>query len=590
MMRTCRPWLACLLLILVAGVAWARQETKAAAPAIGGTPGRSPGSKPGGKPAGKPEEAAGFGESVTVNVVNVDVFVTDKKSGNRVTGLGKKDFELYEDGKPMAITNFYAVEGGKLAAVSGEPPAVAPAGAAPGPQLDRLPVPEDQKLRLVVYIDNFNLRPFHRNKVMRALRVFLDQKLRRDDQAMLITYDRSLHVRHGFTSDSSLINSEMLALEKISAQGVHQDSDRRETLRNIDESKSAAEAEAYARAYAGSAFNDLQFTIDALKDVVTMLAGMPGRKAVVYVSDGLPMIAGQDIYYAIQNKYREQSTSLTQTMEFDGSRRFEELAATANANRVTFYTIDAAGLRVFSSTTAENRGTGAGTDVYVDSIEMSNLQSPLQMLAEKTGGVAILNTNEVGPRLDRIAQDFSSFYSLGYSPPHSGDGRLHRLQVKVKHKGWEVRVREGYRDKSPESRMNDSTLAALHFPFESNPLGISLEFGRATPRDDGYFVVPVNVRIPLGKLVLVPGEKTHDARVRLFIAAMDSDGGESEVQQTPVPIKIPAADAGKIGGKSFVYTVSLLMRSGDQKVAIGLRDDVAAQESFVTGGLRVQAR
>jgi hypothetical protein len=97
------------------------------------------------------------------------------------------------------------------------------------------------------------------------------------------------------------------------------------------------------------------------------------------------------------------------------------------------------------------------------------------------------------------------------------------------------------------------------------------------------------VRIPLSKVVLVPRGAVHDARVRLFIAAIDSAGNTSEVQQTPVPISIPEAEIEKIAGKYYAYTVSLLMRPGDQRVSVGVRDDVAAQQAFVSGGLRVGA-
>jgi hypothetical protein len=137
--------------------------------------------------------------------------------------------------------------------------------------------------------------------------------------------------------------------------------------------------------------------------------------------------------------------------------------------------------------------------------------------------------------------------------------------------------------------MTDGTLAALSFPFHDNPLGVTLEFGRPAPRSDGFYVVPVVVKIPLSKVVLVPRGGTHDARVRLFIAAIDSAGNTSDVQQTPVPISIPEADVGKIAGKHYAYTVSLLMRPGEQRVAVGVRDDVAAQQGFVSSGLRVGA-
>jgi VWFA-related protein len=545
-------------------------------------------------PAKPAQEGEGFFlDTVNVSVVNVDVYVTEKKGGNRVNGLKREDFEIFEDGRPVAITNFYAMKDGKAVTPPPEP-AAAPAEPAPPPlpgdDLNAVKTPEDQRLRLVVYIDNFNLRPFNRNRVMRELRAFIGENLSREDQLMLVTYDRSLHVRRTFTSDPHLIATALLELEKVSGQGVHQDSDRREALRSIDDSQSVNEATMHARSYSQAVFNDLSFSIDAIKDIIDSLAGLPGRKAVLYVSDGLQMVAGQDMWYAVQAKYGEKSSGLIEQFQFDASRRFEELTAQANANRVTFYTIDAAGLRTYTSTSAETQTAGQpGQGVYVESIQISNLQSPLQMMAEKTGGMAVINTNVVMPQLKRIASDFNSYYSLGYTPTHYGDGRYHKIEVKVKRKGLNVRHREGYRDKNTESRMSDGTLAALRFPFENNPLGINLELGTPTRRSDGYYLQPVLVKIPIGKLVLVPRASTHEGRVRLFIAAVDTEGNTSEVQQVPLPISIPLADLAVATGKDYVYTVSLLMRGGDQKVAVGVRDDVAAESSFVSRAVRVGA-
>ncbi|HEX4497116.1 MAG TPA: VWA domain-containing protein [Thermoanaerobaculia bacterium] len=548
---------------------------------------------PAAKPAAKTEEP--FGDTVNVGVVSVDVYVTDKK-GNAVGGLTKNDFQIFENNHPVEVTNFYAVQGGKpttpleTAQTAQTAPAEPPVPGAPpadaGPQ-----TPEDQKLRLIVYIDNFNLKPFDRNRVMREIRAFIGQKLTHGDQLMLVTYDREMHIRRTFTSDPSLIASAMLDIEKISAQGVHGESDRRDALQHIADSGSVTEAEQYADTYAQSAFNDLSFSIDSLKKMVDALAGMPGRKAVLYVSDGLQMIAGQDVFYAVQNKYGEQTTTGTSSLEYNVANRLDELTAQANANRVTFYTIDAAGLRSYDSNSAENQGPGpqaAGLSQLVDQIHISNLQSTLQTLAEKTGGVCILNANVIMPQLEKIGTDFNTYYSLGYTPPHFGDGRYYKIDIKVKgRKDLVVRHREGYRDKSTESRMSDGTLAALNFPFEENPLGITLEFGQPRQRDDGFYLVPVLVRIPIGRLVLIPRETSEDAKVRLFIAALDDSGGTSEVQQASVPISIPKSDLTTAQKKQYVYSVTLLMRRGDQRVSIGARDDVGAQASFLSRGLRV---
>ena len=179
------------------------------------------------------------------------------------------------------------------------------------------------------------------------------------------------------------------------------------------------------------------------------------------------------------------------------------------------------------------------------------------MMAETTGGVAIINSNIVGPKLERVADDFGSYYSLGYTPPHSGDGRFHAIEVKVKRKGLVVRHREGYRDKSTETRMTDGTLAALNFPYEDNPLGVELEFGQAARREDGYFVQQVAVKIPIGRLTLVPRSDSHDASVRVFVSAMDDEGGTSDVQQVQVPIKVPVAQVEAAKGQFYTYALSL---------------------------------
>ncbi len=541
---------------------------------------------PSAAPAAEEPEPEFFADTVNVNVVNVDVYVTDK-SGKRTRGLDKDDFELFEDGRRVEISNFYAVDAGKPMATEPEspaPPAVAGAPQAP----DAAPVmPEDQRLHLVVYIDNYNIRPFNRNRVFRELRTFLSQQLERGDQVMLVSYDRELHVRRGFTSDPTLIASALFELEKVTGHGVHTDSERRDLLRAIEDAEYAAEVTGRVRTYAESLFNDLSFTISALKEFIDHLAGLPGRKALLYVSDGIPMRAGEDMYVALQEKFREQ-VSMLEVQDFDASRRYRELTASANANRVTFYTVDAAGLRVSASISAENQSAGLGP--FVDSVYQSNLQAPLQMLAEATGGQAIINTNNVLPGLTRVAEDFNSYYSLGYMPAHGGDGRYHKIEVKVKGKGMRVRHREGYRDKAPDTRMSEATLAALNYGYESNPLGVEIETGRPQRRDDGLYVVPLLVRVPIGRLVLVPRGAVHEARLRFFVAAMDDEGNTSDVQNLPVPVQVKSGDVETAVTQYYAYTVQLLMRPGPQRAAVGVRDDLAATSSILYRTLNVGSR
>lgn len=384
----------------------------------------------------------------------------------------------------------------------------------------------------------------------------------------------------------------LLEVDKISGEAVHSDSDRRDALRRIDEAESGSEALGYAETYAQSTRNDLENSIDALSEIVNSLAGLPGRKAVLYVSDGLPMIAGEDVFYAVNQKFRN-SGAMTELYTYDSSARFDELTANANANRVSFYTLDAGGVRANESASVETFGHGqAGSQSFVDSVQRQDLQSTLQLMADRTGGKAVLNTNRVLEPLSNIANDFRTYYSLGYSPGHSGDGRYYEIQVKLKgsHKGLKLRYRTGYRDKEVSVQMNDGVLAALQFPYSSNPLGVELAFGTGQRRSDGNFLVPVRVVVPLKSLALVPQGDKYVANANIYMAALDASGRISDVQKTRLPISLAAATVEKERDKAAVYTFRLLMRAGEQRVAVGLRDEIASNNSFVTRSVVVGSK
>ncbi len=529
-----------------------------------------------------------FYETLDVNVVNVEVFVTDKK-GEPVRGLGREDFELLEDGRPVELTNFYAVEGGRPRPDPVETPAEladgAPRELPPPPGEAR--VPEDQRLHLVVYVDNFNIRPLDRNRTFARLREFLYDTIAPHDRVMLVTYDRSLHIRQPFTSDSSAVARALVEVEKMTGSAEQAAEETRRLRRAIDNANSSAEVSGRVRAHAQEVFNDLRFTVDALRDFIDSLAGLPGRKALLHLSGGLPMTPGEDLYWAMTRKFDDMSL-LSMAREFDSARRFQELAALANGERVTFYTIDASGLQMYASGQAENPGSSVdGLDSFVDSVATANLQSSIRYIAERTGGAAIYNVNDIGLGLERVADDLENYYSLGFQPAHGGDRRYHRIEVKTKDPSLAVRHREGYRSKPASQRMADTTLSTLRYGFESNPLEVALDLGPGAPHDGDSYAVPILVRIPLGRIVLVPRETAHEARLEVFVSAMDERGATSEVSRAAVPITIPDADLPAALDKHFTYEARLLMRRGRHRVAVGVRDEIGATASFVTRGLQV---
>ena len=530
---------------------------------------------------------AAFGETLEVNVVNVEVYVLDRQ-GRPVTDLDISDFEIFEDGRPVAITNYFAVSGGEPVTAN------APAAEATPPRSPSLDLavgggatPEDQRLRLVVYIDNVNLRPNERRRVMRELRQFVGQNVSSEDRAMVLSYDRSLKVRQPFTSDLPRLTEALREVDTLRGEGTLRDAERHRLINSIDEAESAGQAMSMLTPYADSIFDDINRTIDALNQAVDSLAGLPGRKALLYVSSGVPMVAAMDLFTAVEQKFPGTGAH-SQLLNYDAARRFEELAARANAHGVTFYTLDAGGLRLSPGKTAEAQGVdSARISTRLDSDYQANRQTPLYYLAAQTGGQAILNQNDVLPGLARVASDFENYYSLGYMPAHHGDGRFYPIKVKVNRKGVRVRHREGYRDKSTGTRMSDGTRAVLLHSLESNPLRIELVVGEETPREKGRYEVPIQVRIPVSSLVLLPRADFHAARVRLFIAAVDEKGEMSEVQQTPLGINIPSDTVEAAQGEFWLYSHRLLMRKGPQRVALGIRDEFGATSAFITRSLMV---
>ena len=203
-------------------------------------------------------------------------------------------------------------------------------------------------------------------------------------------------------------------------------------------------------------------------------------------------------------------------------------------------------------------------------------------MAEQTGGMAMLNTNDFGPKLARMAVDFETFYSLGYSPGHADDGRYHRIEVRVKNrKGLKLRHRDGYRAKSLYSKMADGTNATLLYGFGRNPLQIGLRVGRGEIQNDGLYLVPIAIDVPIGQLEMVPRGDFHVGRVKLYFSALDEEERQSEVQEVPLPIRIPSAEMAVAVDHPYVYRVDLQMRGGSQRMAVGARDEIGAVESFI---------
>jgi len=521
-------------------------------------------------------------ESVTVAVTNVEVVVTDSK-GRRIHGLTKNDFAVSEDGIPQPLTNFYAVAGGKTTLEDGQEvsltePETAPARAAAAE------VPAALKAKYVVYVDNLNIDPLHRNRIFKSLIDFLRKTIGPNAEGMVLTFNRSVKIRQSFTADVDELVQTLDQVERESGGVPGTVSSRNDAVQRINDAQSASQALEIARQTSLALADDLRYTIEGLKQTLESMAGIEGRKILIYLSDGLPQSVGQELYDLIQTRFQSPS-AMTEGMEFDRTTEYATLVREANAQGVTIYPIDAAGLQITEGVGAEYGNMQVRPNTF---ILQHNMQAPLQTLAQETGGIAAVNTNDAVRELDEIAKDFSDFYSLGYRSTRGGVDRPHQLQVKVKKSGLRVRYRSGYMEKTIETRTAEAVTAALYYPRAENPLNIHVAFGEPKAYTDGNFLVPVKLSIPLAGITLVPDGKDYRGRVFVYFVVLDSAGQQSDLQIRPLDIRVEGAKYDLARTKDYGYDVQLIMIPGSQKLSVAVRDGVSGSVAYDQKSIFIQ--
>ena len=160
-------------------------------------------------------------------------------------------------------------------------------------------------------------------------------------------------------------------------------------------------------------------------------------------------------------------------------------------------------------------------------------------------------------------------------------GAITTSTSRSKRKGLEVRHRNGYRDRTAENRLTDGSLATLYFGTERNPIGADVVFGQPTT-SGRHYLMPMSIKLPLGQLALAPQNDVYVGRVRVSFVVMDENGGVSPVQQQePLTLRIPAAEIETARQQHFLYDIGLTLRKGYSRIAVGIRDDLSSELTFL---------
>jgi VWFA-related protein len=500
--------------------------------------------------------------------VRVDVYPT--RDGKPVLDLAATDFEILEDGVAQNVDSFEHV-------------VVRPAG----PQSERIEPSSQREMQqaaenprnrvFVIFLDQTHVRFEDSHAITEPLIRLINRILGPDDLVGVMTPDMSA---------SELVLSRRTEVTEERLRTHWRWGDR--FARMNDERE-----DAYVLCYGPGDLADAMIarkrereTLEALQDLVRYLNGLrEERKAILTVTDGWELFTPRS---ALENRGldkgvptvdpvgvgpngtlttkdpRNRDTNNTSTkMECDADRQrlaaiddeqfVRDIINEANRSNATFYPIDPRGLVVFQTGICGDSGVRCEpVPLAVDAQMRRAHESAIRSLADGTDGIAVMDTNDLDKGLQRISDDLTSYYLLGYYSTNSKtDGGYRSLKVRVKRPGVAVRARRGYRAASAEEVARARKAAATPAMDTATPISAAMD-ALASIRPDSRVRLRATPT-PGGDVLWIAGELSaatgradewaQGATANLQI----SSGAESTVSRVTI----------KAGDRTFLTSVKL---------------------------------
>ena len=513
---------------------------------------------------------------ITTNLVQIDAVVT--KDSKQITNLTAADFQIFEDGKPQTITNFAYVRNVLTAEVPPPKPAINDVAAPVTPA----PLEPSQPRRTIaLVVDDLGISMETTASISKQLRRFVMEEMQPNDLVAIIRTGGEVGALQQFTTDKRLLERAIdnLKWNSCSRAGISifpRSEDFRDTTETGLSSNFSCGKEK---------------TFDALRFILSGLREIPGRKSMVIFSEDLPIENPNDSLP--RGRISPQIPTDAAEPDFRGrpdeqnnARSLQLLAELAIRSSVVVYGVDIRGLVAYGPTAADLaapnlRATGDQPFARMTS-ERHRLEykrTGLEFLSRETGGFLQKNSNDFG--LDRIAQDQSGYYLIGYRPTaETFDRRFHHISIKLKRPGLTVRTRAGFygmtdEEARPKQITNtDRINAGLMSPFGSSDIEIHLT---------ALFADVPNVGPMVRSLIHVSGSDLkfteeadgwHKASVNLA-AIVFGDNGMVVHQVTETrAIRLKAGDFERVLSDGLVYQADVLVnKPGTYQFRVAVRDE-----------------
>ena len=405
---------------------------------------------------------------ITTNLVQVDAVITDK-NGKLVTDLKPEEVEIYENGREQKITNFSFNLSESTSMARDAKPADKNA---PAPPPSRLKT-EDIRRTIALVVDDLGLSFESTHYVRRALKKFVDEQMQPGDLVAIIRTAGGVGALQQFTTDKrqlyAAIDRVKFYMNGRAGVGAFAPIQPATPGEGGDEADAANEELDQFREDVFSVG-----TLGAVNYVVRGLRELPGRKSILLISDGFRIHSRDD-----------------PTRNYRTTQRLQRLVDEAGRASVVIYTMNATGLQTLGLTAADNT---SGRDLQQMQAALNSrrntafeAQEGLEVLAQRTGGIAIKNSNDLSGGIRRVLEDQKGYYLIGYRPdqstfnPRTGRRQFHRLSLKIKRPGkFNVRMRQGFFGVTDDERtaaprtMAQQLLSALMSPFGATGVHLRL--------------------------------------------------------------------------------------------------------------------
>ncbi len=438
---------------------------------------------------------------ITSELVQTDAVVTDKND-QMVTDLKLEDFEVYDNGKrqDLKFIEFISTDTGRR--VEGQR---ALADATRAAKASTVKVPTDlahdisaaELKRVFAFVVDDLTIPFEdMTTVRRVLGDFVDNQMKDGDLVAIVRTIGGKGLLQQFTSDKQLLRQAISALNVTTNaySAFNNPPQPRLVGGDLTPLGVGGAEQALNEQFATAASVNTQILAGVDRETAHQLRALMSLSTANYIVDGLKQLPGRKNLVLFSGGLPIYQVDTTGNFSSNISYLIRQLTDNAARAGVAISTMDVQGLKVgsaapkFTDTPARSgialnqpSGFGRQPDPAFDSggaFGQFEGQTGLRSLANETGGVSILNTNDFKTGLDQIVSHSSSYYILAYTPSEKFDSKFHKVQIKVKRPGLKVSTRAGYiareEQTKPGARTKEQVIAiAARSPLARRDIDLS---------------------------------------------------------------------------------------------------------------------